>query len=321
MQVKRRTTIEKNFLEYAGNKKKLWRLIRQQGGSTKNNLTRINELKYKGTKATSDGDIANVLNNDYIEMAEDLIRDINTLNHEDNSSTNATFEENTIYLKPVTVVEISDIIRNLKNNKKTNDKFSIKAFKLIGPVIVQMLVLIINKSIDTGIVSEAYKKSIIIPIFKKVSKESPENYRPISLIPVCSKILEISIYKRCMEFVNKHNIIQHIQFGFRKNHSTIHAICNFVNRLYKINESANNHAIGVFIDFSKAFNTINHNILMQKLYKYGLRGKIADWLSSYLKDRKQKVTYNGALSDEKVINIGSWTRYHLITFAIFIICQ
>ena len=132
----------------------------------------------------------------------------------------------------------------------------------------------------------------VIPVFKKGDRLCVNNYRPISLLTCLSKILEKIVYSRTMTFLQKHNIISDSQFGFREKHNTTHAILNLINNVsLSIEESC--HTIGLFLDFSKAFDTINHNILLHKLAHYGIRGKALEWYRSYLGNRKQFVSVNG----------------------------
>ena len=129
------------------------------------------------------------------------------------------------------------------------------------------------------------------------------NYRPISVLSVFSKILERIVYKRVYSFLEKNNILYGSQFGFRKGLSTEMALLEFLNKIVDAFEK-DSFVMGIFIDLSKAFDTINHEILLTKLYNYGLRGIAHKWFFSYLTNRKQCTRFNNSLSDLQYIRCG-----------------
>ena len=129
------------------------------------------------------------------------------------------------------------------------------------------------------------------------------NYRPISVIPVFGKVFEKILYNRLYSFFTSKNVIHSKQFGFRKNHSTGHAINYSINKI--INELQEcNHVIGIFIDLSKAFDTIDHEKLIVKLEHYGIRGICLELLKSYQRNRLQYTNFNGTTSDFSEIKYG-----------------
>ena len=128
----------------------------------------------------------------------------------------------------------------------------------------------------------------VIPIYKKGEKVDVSNYRPISLLTSISKIFERIIYIPTVNFFKKSDIFSNFQFGFRENHSTTHALLSLVEKVTHALDTFS-HTIGIFLDFSKAFDTINHKILLAKLSHYGIRGKALEWFTSYLSNRSQYV--------------------------------
>ena len=155
-------------------------------------------------------------------------------------------------------------------------------------VFSNILNTIINLSFSEGSFPELLKYADVCPIYKKKSKDKCENYRPISLLSNISKSFERAMHTRIYDFLESSNIFYELQFGFRKNYSTSHAILDIVENIRE-NLDNKTFACGVFIDLEKAFDTINHQILLKKLQHYGIRGMTLQWFTSYLSDRKQRV--------------------------------
>ncbi len=150
----------------------------------------------------------------------------------------------------------------------------------------------------SGVFPDPLKIARVIPLYKSGDKNDITNYRPISLLPVLSKIFEKLIHARLTSFLDKHNVIYHKQFGFRRRHSTVHALNTAITQI--INGLNNNEVVlGIFLDFSKAFDTVKHNILLDKLENYGIRGKSLELFKSYLCNRKQSV-FNGDMFSEEL---------------------
>ena len=129
------------------------------------------------------------------------------------------------------------------------------------------------------------------------------NYRPVSLLCVLSKVFEKVMYTRLLHFLELHNIFIKNPFGFRKFHSSHMALMVMMNDISKALDDGGS-VIGIFLDFSKAFDTVNHRILLDKLFHYGVRGNALNWFESYLSDRRQYVTYNDTKSSTKDVSCG-----------------
>ena len=143
----------------------------------------------------------------------------------------------------------------------------------------------------------------ITPIHKKDPKNDISNYRPVSTLPIFGKIFEKIIHDRLFSFVTEPRILSDTQFGFRKKYSTSHAI-NYSVNLIKQFQLKGKNIIGIIIDISKAFDTINHTILLTKLERYGIRGIPYDLIKSYLCDRYQAVNIDGTLSEREAVQYG-----------------
>ena len=206
---------------------------------------------------------------------------------------------------PATPAEINNIILHSKSKKSTGfDNIDSYIVKQIAPQIVNQLAGIFNKSFLTGIVPSKLKIAKVIPLYKAKDPALFSNYRPISLHPVFSKILERLMYNRLYNFLTEHNILSTNQFGFRKKYSTFLALMDLVDNISKkIDEG--NYSIGIFLDLSKAFDTIDHTILLDKLCRYGVRGVTLNWFKHYLNDRKQFVSYNNTTSVSMKVTCGS----------------
>ena len=157
--------------------------------------------------------------------------------------------------------------------------------------VCQLFTVIFNKSFEDGIVPTGVKIVKVIPVFKADDKKIVSNYRPISILPVVSKVIVRLVYNRLIEFLTKHNILSSSQYGFRKNLSTTMALLDLVDKLTTSIDN-NEITIGIFVDLAKAFDTVNHNILLSKLYHYGIRGTAYQWFNSYLINRHQYVYVN-----------------------------
>ena len=158
-------------------------------------------------------------------------------------------------------------------------------------------------SILHGVFPDELKIAKVIPLYKGSESKLLVNYRPVSVLPVFSKVFERLMYNRILEFINENDVIYNLQFGFRKNHSTAMALPLLNDKISKALYDGE-YVLGVFLDFSKAFDTVNHDILLHKLYAYGIRGVAHDWMKSYLSSRVQYVVYNDVESIKNDIMYG-----------------
>ena len=209
-----------------------------------------------------------------------------------------------MYLFPTAENEITDIINSLKNTHSTGyDNFSTKFIKISSSILAPALTKIFNLAIKAGTYPSKLKIAKVIPIFKKGDPTSINNYRPISILSPINKIFEKILYSRLTTYINNSNILYKYQYGFRKNHSTEHALIELTDQI-RLARTKNIMTCGIFIDLSKAFDTVNHEILIKKLEYYGIRGIALDLFKSYLSDRKQYVQIDKCKSQTLPITCG-----------------
>ena len=192
----------------------------------------------------------------------------------------------------MTVLDVGKLIENLKNSKTLGpDNIPPNLLKLSLPFIVEPLTYIYNLSIDKRIFQNPLKQAKVIPIPKTKDVSQPQNLRPISLLPILSKPLERHIHKHLYGHLEKFNLLHPYQSGFRPQHSCHSALTNLVDTWLKaINENQLTGA--VFLDFKKAFDLINHDILLKKMDLYFPNSTILQLIKSYLSNRSQFIFLN-----------------------------
>ena len=193
----------------------------------------------------------------------------------------------------------------LTNNSKATglDKISARLLRECADLISNSLCLIFNCSISTGVFLDEWKCSKVIPLFKNGSHSELNTYRPISIFPVVAKVFERIVYDQVLAYINNRNLISNCQSGFRGLHSTATALLEATdNWAYNIDSGCVNAV--VFLDLKKAFDTVDHDILLSKVNAYGIRCVVHKWFESYLNGRHQKYFVNGCLSENRALICG-----------------
>ena len=206
----------------------------------------------------------------------------------------------------VSEVEILKICRLLKPKLSSGiDYISNKLLIQIAPIIITPLHYLINLSLETGFIPKEMKIAKIVPIFKDGDCHNFTNYRPISLISSFAKLLEKIVSRQMNRFLDTHNLLYKHQYGFRAKHNTSQPVLHFVDKIYNaLNQKDPSKILSIFIDLKKAFDTVNHQILLKKMEHYGFRGTSAVWFQNYLSDREQFVSINGANSSMEKVTCG-----------------
>ena len=210
---------------------------------------------------------------------------------------------NTFVYFPTSNYEIDKIISSLKSKPSPLNVIPSYIFKKLSTIISPFLRNLINNSVSYGIFPNCLKNARVIPIYKSGCKKSVENYRPISTLPFLSKIFERVINDRVNNFFEKYKLFCDDQFGFRKHRSTTDALLKFTDACL-MNFNKKNYLVSLFLDYSKAFDTVDHGILCRKLELYGIRGFMNDWFKSYLQNRSQYISIKGSSSTTSYIQYG-----------------
>ncbi len=248
-------------------------------------------------------DVVNEFNRYFASIGPTLARKI-PVSDTPYHATSIEKNSSSIYLKLVLEKEIIDIVNTCKNKTSSDcEDIGMDTVKRVIEGISKPLTHICNLSFQTGQFPNKMKTAKVIPMYKSGNKHHFTNYRPISLLPQFSKILEKAFNDRLCNFLDKHKLLNDSQYGFRTNRSTALALTELIE---EITNSIDNKklVIGTFIDLKKAFDTINHNILLIKLERYGIRGVVLNWVRSYLERRQQFVVMDGYMSEHLDIMCG-----------------
>jgi len=230
----------------------------------KQNIASQCEFKLDGSMISDANKIAENFNEYFVNIGRKLAENIGEPKKSFSYYMSQTLtNENSCALNLTTSFEIIDIVKAMKSGDSAGiDEISMNLIKSVIECIAEPLSAIINLCLTSGIYPDQLKIAKVCPIFKDGSKNEFVNYRPISIIPSFSKICEKIISKRLLSYINKHEIFNPAQYGFRKNHSTYMAMLNLYDKVSKAVDK-NEYSIGIFIDLSKAFDTINHDILIK----------------------------------------------------------
>jgi len=298
----KRRYLSNKFEEHKSNLRKTWQLINDVMGRDKKDTT-ADIFIIDRKEITDPKEIANQFNQFFINIGSSDENDefeengfkeyLNTERLYDNFQFDLINEQQTI-----------SIISHIKTKYSYGyDNISSALLKIIINEISPSLTLIINQCLSTGIFPDNLKIAKVIPVYKKGNAKLIDNYRPISLLPTISKIFESAIYSQLYEYFEHNHIITDSQYGFRKSHSTVYTATELIDRLTKKLDN-NQIPFNIYIDLSKAFDTINHTILLSKLHYYGIRNTALTLLKSYLTNRKQYCDFKGTNSAMLSINNG-----------------
>ena len=213
---------------------------------------------------------------------------------------------NDIYftIPTITSEKLSTFITALDSDKAIGlDGIGPRIIKSVANLLSTIIAVLINKSIVTGKFPDQLKLAKVFPIYKSGSKSDPWNYRPILILSTISKISERHVNKHLMAYLNKYRLIHESQSGFRQKHSCQTALVKLIDQ-WMICIGKGDITGATFIDFRKAFDLVDHKILIQKLSTYKLRNSSLKWFISYLESRQQAITYDRGMSHYSTITSG-----------------
>lgn len=282
-----------------------WKTLNSIIGKRKSDTTYLNKFHVGDNIVVLENkEIANHFNNFFVDIGTKLSNLIEPCPGTKPTDFVKRTVSQSMYMSPVTEQEVLEIVSGCKSKTSYgHDEISMKTVKHVIKQIVQPLIHIFNRSLISGSFPNDMKLAKVIPIFKSGDRFQFSNYRPISLLSQFSKILEKIFNKRLRSFIETQHILTDGQYGFRSNHSTSLALTEFVEKITSAMDKCQS-TIGVFIDLKKAFDTVDHNILLSKLQCYGIRGLALAWIKSYLTNRRQYVCYNNSNSEQKEIKCG-----------------
>ena len=281
--------------------RKTWKLINELQNRQRK-VTNISEIKVDNRSLSSAPEITEAFNSHFANIGQELAceiseTDVNVLSY-------LKPVQNKFILRTTDVQTVIDLIKKIDGKKATGlDRIPCRLLKSAVDVVAPSLTEIFNQSISRGVFPMEWKLARVTPVFKKGSKSDVNNYRPISVIPIVAKIFEKIVYDQLYRYLNSNNLLTNCQSGFRSLHSTLTALLETANS-WNVNIDKGFLNGVIFIDLKKAFDTIDHEIVIQKLESYGIRDNELKWFKSYLSDRSQKCFTNGHLSSLRPVTCG-----------------
>jgi hypothetical protein len=281
------------LINNAANKpKKLWNIVKDITGTPKDKIKANLSIK-EGSNLLEDPKlISNAFNDYFLNVSKNLIEQSTGVNEEQERICIEKIQttDHSISLKPATREEIIKIVKRLKNSESTGvDGVKVSVIKKSILAFVDVFTFLINQMLSEGVFPQYLKEAILIPIFKNKGIASEMgNYRPLALLTIFSKIYENVIKSRLVDYLEYYSLLDNNQFGFRAGKSTANAINNNIAFLLQSIDDSNK-TMGLFCDLQKAFDCLDHKLLLLKLNKLGIRDTSANLIKSYLEDRQQKV--------------------------------
>ena len=288
------------FQDARKNMKKSWKIIKSLIGSNVDKCNASIIFDHVETE-TEKLNVVNRFNDFFSTIGSALAAEIGDVDL--SPIENATFNPNSFFLFSPTEGELSKIIGDLKLTKSHLDILPVTLFKKLSYILIPPLCKVINTSFLTGVFPKQLKIARITPIHKSGEFNIPSNHRPISSLPYLSKIYEKLMVNRLISFCVRFSILSSVQFGFQSGISTADALFKLTESIYEALENGYHH-VSVLLDIKKAFDCVDHAILLRKLYHYGIRGLQLKWFQSYLSDRQCYIEIDNLKSDLNTFNTG-----------------
>ena len=206
-------------------------------------------------------------------------------------------------------------MKSLPRDKAVFDEIPLFILRQATPCFIEPLTHIVNLSLKIGVIPSTCKKARVTPLHKAGDKNDPNNYRPISILPFIGKIIEYFVSQQLTDYMEDNRLFTRHQFGFRKNHSTNYLMFDLLDEIYKSKSKGFKPGI-IFLDIKKAFDTVNHDILLKKLAYYGIGGVVLLWFKNFLSERYQCTRFNGSLSSFLLVQSGVPQGVFLVRFSL-----
>ena len=276
---------ERSIKENRHDSKKLWKTIKKVLPNTKTCTVANIVNPVDNSNVPTGKDTANSFNQFFTSVGEDLGKQFKNVNLEcpcndacrTSAFTTQSNDNDSFKFDDVSCDFVYNQICKMDNNKSTGlDQFNVKLLKLAAPFVSSSLAHICNLSLNNSKFPDDWKRAKVTPIFKSGDKSNVSNYRPISVLPIISKIIERTVHNQLYAYLCSRNILSDSQSGFRPNHSTTTTLLEVQD--YILNNMDKGFATGViFLDLKKAFDTVSHEILINKLASYGIKDNELDW--------------------------------------------
>lgn len=292
----------KQFNDHKSNIKKQWSIINQCMNKSQKSKTVPTKADINGQEINDPLTVADHLNKFFSSIGKNTADKI--------PPASKTFDEylgnplpHSFNFKHISSNDVNNVISSLENKNCNTDTIPNSLYKNCSNLIASPLAYLLNQSVRIGHFPNCFKKATVCPIYKSGDPNIPTNYRPISLLHPLSKIFEKIVYSQLINYMVENNILSPFQFGFRENHSTTDAVTALLEIIYKKLNEKNTSAL-IFIDLSRAFDTICHTILLRKLSHYGVSDIAVSWFKSYLQGRTQTTKINDTYSNSEKIDYG-----------------
>lgn len=304
--------LKKNKYDYFNNKIikcknsfDMWKVLKELVNAKNNNCPKFIEFTQDNNQRVSVSNAREVctrFNNFFKNSIVDIVKSIPFCRDWD-SSVLPVVSSNFSNFKPLSIADLNKIISSLKYNNNTSEILNSKIIKSVSNVIGHVILHFVNTSLEKGIFPRELKCSLISPIPKVGNSCKAENFRPINTLPTIEKVLEIAVYNQISRYFENNHIIFTFQSGFRKNHScesalqiTVATIKEYIDKDY--------YVVAAFLDFQRAFETIDRSILLNKLEYFGIKDNVLRWFKDYLCYRSQKLKFSSSVSDSLFIDHG-----------------